>query len=141
VGGQVLAITVSSASLTDVGTYVLTVYTSLTYSAFTYADTYVINVVITSCCDIAANWNANSIATMTSTVLASNLVRTFTASTFVCSLNCGTVSYTLSPTYSFITLNASTRTITVAYSALTAANIGSYFMTVTASLATYPATT
>lgn len=75
---------------------------------------------------------------MVSTVLASNLLQTFTASTFVGSVPCSSISYALSPTYSFITLNAATRVITVAYSALTSADIGSYLMTVTASLVANP---
>ena len=118
----------------------LTLTTTTEQLGFTYTDTYVLNVVIVDSypCN-TPTWNTNSIADIYATVLQSPAsIMTFTASTTTGS--CGSITYTMSPTtYSIITMNASTRQITVSPTAVT--DISTYAMQIVASLASYPGAT
>ena len=136
--GTVLSIDIFSALPADAGTYVLSMTTTTSQATFSYSDTYVLNVLVVDPCN-TPTWNSNTIADINASVLQNPVsVTTFTASTVTGS--CGTVTYTLSPTtYSFITMNASTRQITV--SPTTSADIGTYPMQIFASLVSYPSAT
>ena len=136
--GEVLTINIYSIAAADAGSYVLTMTTTTKQLSFTYTDTYVLNVVVIDPCN-TPTWNTNSIADIYATVLQSPAsITTFTASTTTGS--CGSITYTMSPTtYSIITMNASTRQITVSPTAVT--DINSYAMQIVASLVSYPSTT
>ena len=136
--GTVLTIDIYSTAPADAGSYVLTMTTTTKQLSFTYTDTYVLNVVVVDPCN-TPTWNTNSIADIYATVLQSPVsITTFTASTTTGS--CGSITYTMSPTtYSIITMNASTREITVNPTSVT--DINTYAMQIVASLVSYPSAT
>jgi len=133
--GEVITVSIYSITSADAGTYVLTMTTTTTQQGFNYIDTYVLNVVIIDPC-VTPVWNANSIADIYTSVLKSPVsVTTFTASTV--SGSCGAVTYTMTPTtYSIITMNPTTRQITV--NPTTVADINTYDLQIDASLVSYP---
>ena len=135
--GEVLTINIYSIAAADAGSYVLTMTTTTEQLGFTYTDTYVLNVVVVDPCN-TPTWNTNSIADIYATVLQSPAsITTFTASTTTGS--CGSITYTSPTTYSIITMNASTRQITVSPTVVT--DISTYAMQIVASLASYPGAT
>jgi hypothetical protein len=136
--GKVLTIDIYSIAAADAGSYVLTMTTTTEQLDFNYTDDYVLNVVVVDPC-YTPTWNTNSIADIYATVLQSPAsITTFTASTTTGS--CGSITYTMSPTtYSIITMNASTRQITVSPTAIT--DISTYAIQIVASLVSYPSAT
>jgi len=77
--GTTVSVNIQSNSVVDAGTYVVTLSTSTKVSTFSYSDTYTLNVIIVNCWNVI--WNANSIGTITTSVLLSPVSTTvFTAS-------------------------------------------------------------
>lgn len=87
---------------------------------------------------LTTTWNSNSILNLVTTIAASpSLVYTFTVYSVVCIVpSCGPVNYVLNPSKSFLALDTTLKTITVASSNVL--DVGVYTETLTGTLANYP---
>lgn len=98
------------------GWYTLSVKTYLIQDSFNFEQwiKLKLNITIPTCEN--ATWNPNEVKYMTTTVNASPPLdpQTFTESSVISTLSCGTVAYYLNDTLSVVTLNENERTITVA---------------------------
>ena len=126
---------ISTSSTSDVGIYKIDVITSYTNGILSYSDTSTIILTIAKTCS-TASWISSTIPDITSSVNANPiLVQPFSAFK-VDVTGCGSVTYQLTPTLSFVSIDGTALTISVA--STSSSDIGSHAVILVGSLATNP---
>ena len=130
-------ISISTSDTTFAGPKAITLTTSLNDGTFSFSDSIAFTFDFLNPC-LTSAWNTVNINNMVTSVLVSPSLapQIYTSFSLTTAVACGSVTYGITPSLSFVTLDGTTRSINVVSSSQ--ADADSYSMTLTGKLTNYP---